>query len=123
VKRAVLKLLMSMLLVCAGAGARAEDAAPPKVYCSAGFSQPARLSEGEQEGNPVYILKIGNETEILEWGGSVGTGLPGMVVASSRGGEAEVVYTVDLEEAVDPAKPTTIHLILFRDRVFWPCRD
>lgn len=89
----------------------------PDKMCSSGFGEPAYLLS--VEGG--YELHIGTKVERLESAGSVGTGLNGRLVAAEGQSELEsILYseiTMDANTTPEDVRP----LLIFRDRVFWPC--
>jgi hypothetical protein len=88
--------------------------------CSNGFEKPAFLVPTEKG----WDLHIGSITERLERKMSLGTGLNGEIYASDKSDETEVIYSTEIVMFSDPSagedKPT---ILIFRDRVFWPCEN
>ena len=99
-------------------GVFAEKSIPAKM-CTRGFERPAYLLE-TPEG---YDLHIGKTVEKLANAGSMGTGLNGRVVTSGKSDRAEAIFVTEITmfssgiEADDDIQ----RLLIFRDRVFWPC--
>jgi hypothetical protein len=90
-------------------------------FCSEGKgNKPAKLMP--VEGNADYRLVVGKENpETLVRSGSVGTGLNGSVYVG-KSGDAEVMYFSELWLDANVEPEVKIQIILFRDRVFWPCK-
>jgi hypothetical protein len=107
---------MAFALAILLGGAVSASSAEPEKWCSSGFEAPAVLSNS----GAGFVLKIGSKTETFVYGGGVGTGLNGQQLIRTNG-EIEVLNDAEMTTAVDPNKPEIIPVLLFRDRVFWPC--
>ena len=95
------------------------NSAPDKM-CTRGFDRPAFLlfTNGGVE------FHLGTSVEIFEYGGSMGTGLNGQVIGSlNRVGDTDVIYQTEIEMDTNlpPTKGGVTTIMIFRDRVFWPC--
>lgn len=85
--------------------------------CSTGFDAPAYLLSVEDG----YELHVGSSVELLVSGGSVGTGLNGQVVSTKNKTYPEVIYITEIIMDANQTPPDARSLLIFRDRVFWPC--
>ncbi len=104
------KLMALVVLLCGAASADAADSV--SSWCSAGFDAPAILTN-----NQGFVLKVGNKTERLGDGRSFGTGMNGRVFPNG-----DLLSTAEFAAASGPNGPEeVIPILLFRDRVFWPC--
>lgn len=89
------------------AGLASADAAEPQKWCSNGFDKPATLTLADDYA---MSLNIGGTVEVFR--------NPGL--------EDGLVYWINgtpnrLWDAMTHAEDEEIKILLFRDRVFWPC--
>ena len=89
----------------------------PDKMCSSGFDEPAYLLFVERG----YELHIGTKVEPLESAGSVGTGMNGSVVRAEGQSELEVIFNTEINMDTDTHPEDIRPILIFRDRVFWPC--
>lgn len=89
-------------------------------YCSKGFksNETAYLLSGPKG----WLLQIGRSIEHLDNAGSVGTGLNGTVVVKRGTDKTEAIYAADIQMDYNPGYEDKFRILIFRDRVFWPCK-
>lgn len=102
-------------------------------YCSNGFDKPARivlsntksmfLEEGEKSeipfGEPKVTLTVGDRTEVYSYGDPIEEGI--LYFFNPDSGSYALTDDVSPNLAVAKIGETTV--ILFADRVFWPCEE
>lgn len=92
----------------------------PEYACSEGLGQTAVMKRTDKG----WELSTDGKVEIIELGGSVGTGIPGTVVASQNSDNPEVLHSAEILYPNDPNSSNddeAITVMLFRGRAFWPC--
>lgn len=112
--------LVALLVGAVGAAAYPAEGAP---LCSKGFDKPARLVFANEGDAQILSLTIGDVTEKFEFGGSAGTGLNGSVYypVDGPGDQAELLLHTIIEMDSNEGHEDAPEILIFRDRVFWPC--
>jgi hypothetical protein len=88
-------------------------------YCSAATGELAIMSWDDNRSTMTTTENRKTETWIE--GTTVGTGLNGRVYEPENGGDIAVLYsTTILMDSNVHEEPT---ILIFKDRVFWPCYD
>lgn len=91
----------------------------PDRMCTNGFGEPAYLIPTSTG----YFLHIGSGVETLERIMSVGTGVNGVIYQSDRMPETEAMLDADIVMSNLTGEEDKATILIFRDRVFWPCDD
>jgi hypothetical protein len=130
------KLLALMVLFCGTASA---GAAPAERWCSKGFDQPAelvidafdpvKLLNPQGPVDPVtlrarhayvgIVLKVGARSEAFN--GTLGMVETEMTLFSRADGKSEGEELIKAQIFVGHEPGGEIDIVIFRDRVFWPC--
>ncbi len=107
------KLMAIVTLLCGAAStSQAQEA-----FCSGDGAQIAYADQGT-----TLLVKSGSKTERFSMFGSVGSGLNGTVFKDQRGKQSVLLYA-SIQMDSNPGHEDTRNVLIFRDRVFWPCKD
>jgi len=66
------------------------------------------------------LIRTGSRTERFTMFGSVGSGLNGTVFKTRSGGQEVLRYATVVIDS-NPGHEVKQDVLIFRDRVFWPC--